>query len=200
MNKIITISILMLTLSASLLTSCGNVKVVKRVHKSGYYVDLGFNKHLKKQNQSRNEELVTETEELTQPVVSVIESKPIDLVDSPSEITNEEATDVKTESVHEQKVQKETINLTAFTKVNPMAIGSKIKESRTQFKQSIKSKKAIAASSGGEARSLLWLVIIIVLILWLIGFLAGGLGMGNLINLLLLVALILLILWLLRII
>ncbi|HWY38270.1 MAG TPA: DUF5670 family protein [Bacteroidia bacterium] len=39
-----------------------------------------------------------------------------------------------------------------------------------------------------------------ILILWAIGFLAGGFGLGGLINLLLLVALILLILWLLRII
>lgn len=195
MKRIITISILMITLSASLLTSCANVKVVKRVHKSGYYVDLGFNKHVKKQNQPKNEELVIETQEINQPVVSMVESQPVDIIDSPSEITNEEAAPVKTTSVQEQKVQKETTSLTAFAKVK-----SKIKETRTNFKQTIKSKKALAASSDGEARSLLWLIIVIVLILWLIGFLAGGLGMGGLINLLLLVALILFILWLLRII
>jgi hypothetical protein len=50
------------------------------------------------------------------------------------------------------------------------------------------------------ALSLLWLVIVIVLILWLIGILAGGFGLGGFINLLLVVALILLILWLLRVI
>jgi hypothetical protein len=55
---------------------------------------------------------------------------------------------------------------------------------------------------GGEraALSLLWIVILVILILWLLGILSGGFGLGGLINVLLVVALILLILWLLRII
>jgi hypothetical protein len=54
---------------------------------------------------------------------------------------------------------------------------------------------------GGEraALSLLWIVIVILLILWLIGILAGDFGVGGLINILLVIALILLVLWLLRI-
>jgi hypothetical protein len=48
----------------------------------------------------------------------------------------------------------------------------------------------------GAALSLLWIVVIVVLILWLLGLVAG---VGPLINLLLIIALILLILWLLRI-
>jgi hypothetical protein len=48
-----------------------------------------------------------------------------------------------------------------------------------------------------DALSLIWILIVIILIVWLIGFL---LDVGNLIHILLIVALILLILWLLRII
>lgn len=51
-----------------------------------------------------------------------------------------------------------------------------------------------------DGLSLFWAVILVVVILWAIGFLTGGFGLGNLIHLLLVVALILLILWLLRII
>jgi hypothetical protein len=51
-----------------------------------------------------------------------------------------------------------------------------------------------------DGLSLFWTVILVIVILWAIGFLTGGFGLGNLIHLLLVVALILLILWLLRII
>ncbi len=50
------------------------------------------------------------------------------------------------------------------------------------------------------ARSLFWLVITILIIIWLIALLSGGWGLGGLVNLLLLIALILFILWLLRLI
>jgi len=52
----------------------------------------------------------------------------------------------------------------------------------------------------GEARSLFWLVITILLIIWLVALVSGGWGLGGLVNLLLLIALILFILWLLRLI
>lgn len=48
--------------------------------------------------------------------------------------------------------------------------------------------------------SLLWIVILLIIILWILGILSGGFGMGGLIHLLGVIALILLILWLLRII
>lgn len=51
-----------------------------------------------------------------------------------------------------------------------------------------------------EGRSLFWVVILIIVILWALGLLTGSLGLGVLFNLLLVIALILLILWLLRII
>lgn len=62
------------------------------------------------------------------------------------------------------------------------------------------SEKSDSKHSDREGLSLFWLVIVIILILWFFGYIAGWGGTGGLINLLLLVALILLILWLLRII
>jgi len=57
--------------------------------------------------------------------------------------------------------------------------------------------EAKAATQNGY--SLLWIIVVVLLIFWLLGFLTGGVGIGNLINLLLVVALILLILWLLKV-
>jgi hypothetical protein len=51
----------------------------------------------------------------------------------------------------------------------------------------------------GHGHSLFWIVIMVILILWLLGFLLGGIGLGGLIHILLVIALILFILWLLRV-
>jgi len=56
-----------------------------------------------------------------------------------------------------------------------------------------------AKMSAANGYSLLWIIVVVLLIFWLLGFLTGGFGIGNLINLLLVVALILLILWLLKV-
>jgi hypothetical protein len=64
-------------------------------------------------------------------------------------------------------------------------------------KHSLKGKMGNNAASHEDGLSLFWVVILVILILWAIGFLAAGLT--GLINLLLLIALILLILWLLRV-
>lgn len=61
------------------------------------------------------------------------------------------------------------------------------------------SNNQLTESSSDEGRSLFWIVIVVLVILWALGYISGGLGLGILINLLLLVALILLILWLFRI-
>ncbi|MBK6834313.1 MAG: lmo0937 family membrane protein [Bacteroidetes bacterium] len=55
-------------------------------------------------------------------------------------------------------------------------------------------------ASSGDGLSLLWIVILVLLILWALGLISGGFGLGGFINILLVIALILLILWLLRII
>ncbi len=79
--------------------------------------------------------------------------------------------------------------------VTPFVIGSKEKYavgSSYVKKQSIK-------GAASEGRSLLWIIVVVIVVLWALGLISGGLGLGFLINLLLLIALILFILWLLRI-
>ena len=65
---------------------------------------------------------------------------------------------------------------------------------------SFANKKVSADSLAGDALSLFWIIILILLILWLVAILTGGWGLGGFVYLLLVIALILLILWLLRII
>ncbi|HEV7229718.1 MAG TPA: lmo0937 family membrane protein [Bacteroidia bacterium] len=61
-----------------------------------------------------------------------------------------------------------------------------------------KMKKAVVDDAADDARSLLWIIIVLILILWLIGVIAGGFGLGEFIHILLIIALVLFILWLLR--
>ena len=62
------------------------------------------------------------------------------------------------------------------------------------------STKKVVHDSGDPGLSLFWIIILILLILWALGLLTGGWGLGGFIYILLVLALILLILWLLRII
>jgi hypothetical protein len=64
----------------------------------------------------------------------------------------------------------------------------------------IKLLKPVPPRSNNAALSLIWIVILVLIILWILGLISGGWGMGAFINVLLVIALILLILWLLRII
>jgi hypothetical protein len=83
---------------------------------------------------------------------------------------------------------------------NPVSVNSLEIMVRESFKRSNSTLDvAKPMASDADALSLFWVVIIIILILWLLGVLTGGWGLGGLIHLLLIIALILLILWLLRI-
>lgn len=76
-------------------------------------------------------------------------------------------------------------------------------EDNAKLHNSTKLKKLLHISKvqkDDEARSLFWLVISVLVIIWLIALVSGGWGLGGLVNILLLVALILFILWLLRLI
>jgi hypothetical protein len=50
-----------------------------------------------------------------------------------------------------------------------------------------------------EGRSLFWIVVVVLIVLWALGLISGSFGLGVIFNLLLVIALVLLLLWLLRI-
>lgn len=86
-------------------------------------------------------------------------------------------------------VSRNALKFIPVFKLNPL------KENKHSFLT-----KSNAASSEDDGLSLLWIVIVVLLVLWALGLISGGFGLGGFINILLLIALILLILWLLRII
>jgi len=84
---------------------------------------------------------------------------------------------------------------------NEVTIPVKASNNESQVKQVAESITSVTDRQDREnARSLFWLVITILIILWLIAILSGGWGIGPIINLLLIIAIVLFILWLLRII
>lgn len=76
-------------------------------------------------------------------------------------------------------------------------IGLSLSERSDPYKTTLSLRPS--ADSEDDALSLFWIVIIVILVLYLLGVISGGWGLGFLIHLLLVLALILLILWLLRI-
>lgn len=105
---------------------------------------------------------------------------------------------------HTKQFQKENrlevlINEAAVNKANTASREERINSLR-QFKKGSSILKVKRAHDDDEARSLFWLVVTILLIIWLIALLSGGWGLGGLIHVILVIALILFILWLLKLI
>lgn len=98
--------------------------------------------------------------------------------------------------------------ITAMKQSNHTAVSEsesvETRQKETVFKNPVATiKKGIkdvrSAASNDHGHSLLWIIVVVILILWAIGFLADGFGLGGLIHVLLVIALILFILWLLRV-
>jgi len=196
MKKIITYASLFL-ITAILLTSCGNSKSFKQRHYNNKYyigisksksIDLSENKEVEQDEKVGSTSSINLIEEKIEKEENFIDHNDI-LIES----------DIETNIVEEEKSGK---------KIAPFSINSSKQEntksnlySLAKLKQTIGQKKQKSNyNSRGDALSLLWIVIIILIILWAIGFAFGSASMGGLIHLLLLIALILLILWLLRVI
>lgn len=123
------------------------------------------------------------------------------------EITTSLSASLKPEKLNEpilsQRVSGDMGQLAAGkmsnTNARPIMLEKRIQKPSVHLREAMQLKKPLVRDSS-DGLSLFWIVILVILILWAVGFLAGGFGIGNLINLLLVVALVLLILWLLRVI
>ncbi len=179
------------TLALLLLSSCSNltkISLTKRHYRSGYFVDFGGRRtvpamaKLPAGNKHQNlSPVITKTEgSLAINTPAVNSEKPV---------------------ISQNKIlEKPPVNLIhSFTKqllAEPFTIAENpLVQNKQTFSEENFSGGGPVASDG---LSLLWIVIVILLILWLVGLLAGGWGLGGLINILLIIALVLLILWLLH--
>jgi hypothetical protein len=184
--------------AALLFSSCGsNFSITKRHYTSGYYIDYT------KSNKGVISSPIENITQVNAPVTSAAMQAPVQAINvaqAPAQ-SNDKNNQVVTSSNNKKQSKANLQAITKPVQVTKTGVFSNItKEEKHTLFESPNVITNSADRDDGRALSLLWLVIVIILILWLIGILAGGFGLGGLINLLLLIALILLILWLLRII
>jgi hypothetical protein len=195
MKKLLTIFSICIT-ACILFSSCGsNMSIAKRHYNKGYYIE--YAKRAPTTNPQKAGTKIAQTKKAL-----------------PSQTVQNTAKQTTVHKQINQDIQPIPAVVTAGNENRPYKATSKTSSKSTlpqniassetpvlQTNQTASDISGYHGDGGGEraALSLLWIVIIIILILWLIGILAGGFGLGGLINLLLVIALILLILWLLRV-
>lgn len=195
MKKLVQFSAYLL-LAGIILSSCSPITITKRHYKKGFYTDFGF-KNQAKNNKTESTEL-KESDYMTQ---TAAEELPVEENASVPISASVESSASVTDSPVEDNLELITTQDKPAKIAEAPVLKSKFEAAKQVMKSTQKIKKALAKSPpSGDARSLLWIIIVIIVILWLVSLLFGGFGLGGLMNLLLLVALILLILWLLRII
>lgn len=193
MKKLITFSAICIVASI-LLSSCGlNMSITKRHYNNGYYVSYSDGKQAvftpkEKEGQSKTSEALNSVQDQAEQNTKSEYSEQSPTTDNTVVVADNEKTQRK--AISHQRT-KEALKQITKTIKNPVA---EIKHGSL-----LAMPKIITNAPEREGLSLFWIVILVVLILWALGFLAGGFGLGGLINLLLIVALILFILWLLRV-
>jgi Flp pilus assembly protein TadB len=170
------------------------MSIAKRHYNKGYYVDINLNKRAvttvkeeeKTVQSNKNKSLNFQQDWVAQNSVSRQADQ--------NSVTEKNVIVASNEKTQKNIISKQNTKQTIKSKIksitNPAA---KIKNSLFGVD------KASTCSANDDGLSIFWVVILILLILWAVGLLAGGFGMGGLINVLLVIALILLILWLLRV-
>jgi hypothetical protein len=196
MKKLLQI-ILITMLTGCMLSSC--MSVAKRRYTNGYYISHTAGKHAtKKQNSDIS--LKADKMEKTQPKLNEEIAKEVKVPEQDHQIA-ESAIHAANELGNEQYRKQKSVEKKKEFVYNAYAnhvdkiirIGS-----HSKLKESIE-KKMRSSHSADDVLSLFWIVILIILLVYLIGLLFEGFGLGWAIHLILLVALILLILWLLRV-
>lgn len=193
-NKlIIFITFITFVLIASSCNNSRGISVTKRHYSKGNYVSV--NKKQKPfvyHNQSKK----NTTDFVAQPATIAIaneSAKEEKGLEANADSKNISASQQKPDLLNDMINTAESDNAKETERPENVSNLSKVKKGNNLFHQS-------KMQPNGEARSLFWLVITILLIIWLVAILSGGWGFGGLVNLLLLIALILFILWLLRLI
>jgi hypothetical protein len=191
-------------LGSILFSSCGSsLTITKRRVNKGFYVasnhNKGITKHVNEKeadrpfnNKAVSEAAISPEEAYAEPVLAEpIASKSADV----SMLT----ADVSAKKPAEPAAAKhKTIRHKIAAAESTKRIIEKMSVSPKKYMQKMKQKSS-PQPIADDALSLFWIVVLIIFLLYLVGLLSGGFGLGGLIHLLLVVALILLILWLLGI-
>jgi hypothetical protein len=201
--------LLLFSVAVMLLTSCSEgskLALTKRHYRNGYYVDRGNSKTTQTviaENKSINHKEVKQSETANSSASSSDVPEQIQTVPADKPASVKEHASVRPAVAHSHSSVRKTAEAPSTAKSFASQATSKLKSAPSVVNPFFVAKKIgqkLSAPVDGDdgARSLIWLIIVIILILWLLGLLFSF-G-GDLIHLLLVVALILFILWLLRII
>ena len=168
-----------------LLASCNSRNtLMKRHYMKGYYLERSTAKHIAPA-QAR---VAAKAPVITQHKrIAPVTNEPIALAEAQAASAPKQASASKANVKKSARLQKRP----AVYSLVPVLPNIRLSDSKQALNPVVRD---------DDGLSLFWAVILVIVILWAIGFLTGGFGLGNLIHLLLVVALILLILWLLRII
>ncbi len=186
MKKLITFSAICI-ITSILFSSCSsNLSIAKRHFNNGYYIAYSKNKQAVR----------TPQEEVREPFYSAqnkTKQNTIGEYADQSPIIGNNDIVASNEKTRHKAISERNVKQAIKHKFKT------IESPDVQIKSTLfEIKKINNDSSDRDGLSLFWVVILIILVLWALGFWGFGLVSG-LINLLLLIALILLILWLLRI-
>lgn len=190
MNKLLRTS-LVLTITLFVFSSCSNhVSLVKRHYSKGYY--FAITPAVVKPQPLKNEP--------TKAIVS--KAKPADSDNRSVQFAPNTVTEITNRNNGIALVSKNPVKkFKVFSKVDSKSETSNrhrlFDESKRPFAFASVSKEETVSQD--EARSLFWIVVVVLIVLWALGLISGSFGLGVIFNLLLVIALVLLLLWLLRI-
>lgn len=167
-------------------TSCSS-SLTKRHYRKGYYVE---HKHKPTTPIAKiSEKTLNKPEEKPESVVVAPEQSVIAIQPKAQDVPEFTTPKLKRDKFYRLQEKEQTAELNFIPK--------KIKENRFS---AMASKMGPSGATSDDVLSLFWIVLLVILIIYLLGFLFGGYGLGAFVHLLLVVFLILLILWLLRLI
>jgi hypothetical protein len=184
--------IFLLFASAILFTSCKTASITKRHYNKGYYVS---HTHKKKApaKVEREPGKITPSEVAKAEVLV-----PKHTVASP---VKEEEKSLAASTPQEEFIPAAKPAKKFFGRNNNNSVYTNEQVDVKEFvRNPVKLAKMAAKDTGDDALSLLWILIVVLLILYIVGILTEGFGLGGIIHVLGVIVLVLLILWLLRII
>jgi hypothetical protein len=191
MKKIITLTIIGL-LAGIVFSSCGSkMSLTKRHYNKGYHFAHSNGKGALQKAKPEQKLAHNKPSEVLSPLATY-SVQPIvkennfknPVISNERIVASNEKKGVTTRSLNPEK---HVLNFKALT----------IEKPKTQFKHSLLEVNKAHNNSDGGGLSLFWIIILVLVILWALGFSLGS--MGGLIHVLLVIALILFILWLLHI-
>ena len=175
-----------------LLSSCGaNMSITKRHYNNGYYVS---NTKMPSKEKQRGIEKWAQTKTNESPNFAHNKSEDNAInIDSAESLIIDNNVMVASNNKIEGSTNSRNIIKHAIKQQAKILTHATEQNKHTSFR------KNKLSDDSDDPLSLLWIVIVAILILWVLGLLTGGFGLGGLFHLLLLIAVILLVLWLLRI-